>query len=664
MIDKVTLQVLANHCRAAAESMAYTLNRTAFSTFVKETEDFTVGIANRAGLTVSVPQDLGATWFIGLDYRNVIDAIADYEEGDICVTNDPYSGYVCTHAPDLHMWKPIFHQGELVCFAVGHVHNTDVGGAVPGSLSRSLQEVHQEGIRIPPTKLYRRGVLNEDVKNILLTNVRAPKQNWGDIMALVGSLNTGERKIRNIICKFGVLTYCEGLESLLDHAEAQARTLIRSMPDGEYHFSDYIDEDGDDGNPIRIAMTLRIDGDNAVMDFTGTDPQLLSSHNVPTGGHPRHTLLLVAVYFVLYTLNNNLQLNAGLTRPFTCILPEGTLLNPVFPAAVGMRSLSCNRLRTVIFGAFHAVLPDKIPASPSGTTSILNVMTTNNTTGERVMAAVNPVMGGSGALPYKDGSNGSGGDTTYLKNSPIEITESEVPIQVLRYGLQPNSGAPGYYRGGLAQIIEFRTTAPNSKVTARGRDRSRFRSWGALGGSAGMLSTFTLNPGTDREVQLGNRDVVPMGPGDVIRIVSSSGGGRGNPFQRPLDMVLADLRNGYVTQKAALRDYGVVFRNGVIDETDTERERASRKVEESVRQFDFGPERAEYESVWTRSVYDDLTRVLSDVPVQWRYFLKTEIFARVRNRNPGEAGPPDIIALYRQIAERYPALKIMTPTQA
>ena len=159
-IDKITLGILANHCRAAAESMAYTLYRTAHSTFVKETEDFTTGLATPAGATFATPIELGATWFVSLDYANVIDANSDYEEGDICLTNDPYSGFVCTHPPDLHLWKPIFHQGELVCFAVGHIHNTDVGGAVPASLSRTLTEVHQEGIRIPPMKLYRRGELD------------------------------------------------------------------------------------------------------------------------------------------------------------------------------------------------------------------------------------------------------------------------------------------------------------------------------------------------------------------------------------------------------------------------------------------------------------------------------------------------------------------------
>lgn len=174
-IDPVTLQILHNHAQAAADSMAYTLFRTAHSTFVKETEDFTSGLTTPDGMTFASPRELGATWFIGLDYGNAIRMIKDYKPGDVCITNDPYSGYVCTHPPDLHMWKPIFWEGEIVAFAVGHIHNTDIGGAVPASLSRALTEVHQEGIRVPPAKIVREGVLDETLLQVMLTNVRMPE---------------------------------------------------------------------------------------------------------------------------------------------------------------------------------------------------------------------------------------------------------------------------------------------------------------------------------------------------------------------------------------------------------------------------------------------------------------------------------------------------------
>ena len=330
-IDKVTLQILGNHVRAAAENMAYTLYRTAHSTFVKETEDFTTQVTDAAGMCVAVPMDLGATWYPGINYGPAMAMIPQYEPGDIGFTNDPYSGFLATHVPDLHMWKPIFHDGEIVCFACGHIHNTDMGGAVPASLSRALTEVHQEGIRFPPMKLYRRGELNDEVLRVMLMNVRKPEQNFGDLKAFIGALNTGERKLRAMIERFGVATVKAGMAGLLDYAEHQAREILRGIPDGEYVFSDYADEDAVGGNPCRLALRLCIEGDGAVLDFTGSDPQLTSALNVPTGGNPHHTLLLVGVYYVLYTLNPQLVLNAGLTRPFHCIAPEGTVLNPQFP---------------------------------------------------------------------------------------------------------------------------------------------------------------------------------------------------------------------------------------------------------------------------------------------------------------------------------------------
>ncbi len=625
-VDKITLQILANHTRATAENMAYTLYRTAHSTFVKETHDFTMMLTDRTGLTVAVPTDLGATWYTGINYGGAIAMIPEYRPGDIAFTNDPYSGYLATHVPDLHLWKPIFHEGEIVCFAGGHIHNTDMGGAVPASLSRSLTEIHQEGVRFPPMKLYREGVLNEDALRIMLLNVRKPDQNLGDLKAFVGALNTGERKVRAMLEKFGAGTFKEGLADLLDYAEGQARDILRSIPDGEYFFSDYADEDSVNGNPCRLALTLRIEGDRAVLDFTGTDPQLTSALNVPTGGDPRHTLLLVGVYYVLCTINPQITLNAGLTRPFTCIVPEGTVLNPVFPAAVGMRSLTCGRLRSLIFGAFAQAIPERMPAAPAGSSSIMNVMTTDNRTHRTILAAIDPIVGGGGGMPHRDGTNGSGADAAYLRNTPVEVNEAEVPIRILCYGLKPDSGGAGRRRGGLASVLQFKVFAPDTRITARNRDRSRFRPWGILGGKAGSPSNFILNPGTARERILGNTDIVAAEPGDVIHIHSPGGAGRGSPLDRPTEEVLLDVERGYVSVEAAERDYGVVVRDGMVDAPATEARRAAMRRHENGHHFDYGPERDEFESVWTRENYDALTGILAALPVHWRFFVKTKIF--------------------------------------
>ncbi|MGR3378891.1 hydantoinase B/oxoprolinase family protein [Salipiger abyssi] len=652
MFDRMTLQVLANHAKAAAENMAHTLHRTAHSAFVKETQDFTVMLLNRRGETVSVPMDLGATWYPGLTFGRAIGMIDAYRPGDVGFTNDAYACYVATHTPDTVFWKPVFHEGEIVAWTGGHIHNTDMGGAVPASLSRDLTEIHQEGLRFPPMKIVNEGVFDDKLLRIMSTNVRKPELNIGDTKAMIGALTTGERKIHAMISKFGRDAFLDGMEALLDHSEAQAREILGAIPDGSWEFADYADEDSVEANPMRLKLTLTVRGDEAVLDFTGSDPQLGSSLNVPTGGDPRHSVLLVGIYYVLYTLNPRLLLNTGMTRPFTCITPEGTVLNPAFPAAVGMRSLTCARLRSVIFGAFSQALPDRLPAAPAGNNIIVNVMTTDEQSKRRVIAAVNPVVGGGGGMPHRDGTNGSGADAAYLKNTPIEITETEVPVEFVKYGLARDSGGPGLWRGGLATEMAFRVFAPDSRVTARNRDRSRFRPWGVLGGRAGGLSDMIVNPGGAEERRLGNIDTAVLQPGDVLELRSAGGGGRGDPFRRDPQRVARDVARGYVSVEAALRDYGVAIRDGAVDAGATAAARAGHESPQG--HFHFGPEREGYEAQWTPATYDVLTALLDGLPVHWRFFAKTEIFRRMGARR----GPEGLAETLAEVRARYPDMPL------
>lgn len=650
MYDRMTLQVLANHARAAAENMANTLHRTAHSAFVKETQDFTVMLMDKGGDTFAVPMDLGATWYPGLTYGRAIDMVDNYRPGDVAFTNDPYSGHVATHAPDTHLWKPVFVEDEIVAWTGGHIHNTDMGGAVPASLSRSLSEIHQEGIRFPPMKLVNEGVFDDQIMRIMSTNVRKPSLNIGDIKALVGALNTGERKVHAMLERFGKQGFVEGVVALKDQAESQARAILRDIPDGDYLFADYADEDSDNANPCHLKLTLRIRDDQAVLDFTGSDPQLGSSLNVPSGGDPRHTILLVGVYYVLYTLNPRILLNTGLTRPFTCIAPQGSVLNPVAPAAVGMRSLTCARLRSVIFGAFSQAIPDRMPAAPAGNNCIVNVMTRDERSHRVVIAAVNPVVGGGGGMPHRDGTNGSGADAAYLKNTPIEITETEVPVEFVRYGLAQDTGGAGRWRGGLATEMAFRVFSPDTRITARNRDRSFFRPWGVLGGKAAGLSDMVVNPGADDERRLGNTDIAVLQPGDVLEIRSAGGGGRGNPIDREPWRVARDVACGRVSINTARAEYGVVIMDGSVDEPGTKALRAT--MEPHSGHFHFGPERDGYEVQWTPAAYDTLTAILAGLPIHWRFFAKTEIFRRMA----GRSGSDGVEAAFAETCTRFPEL--------
>jgi N-methylhydantoinase B len=657
-----TLQVLANYCAAAAESMGWTLMRTAHSTFVKETEDFSCQVLTPEGLTVASPKTFGATWYTGLDYGGVISAF-DYKEGDICVVSDPYSGYVATHAPDLHMWKPVFRDGELVCFVGNHIHNTDVGGAVPASLSRSLTEVHQEGIRIPPMRLMRDGKLNDDLLRMIATNVRLPEQNWGDLNAQIACVNVGERKVQEIIDRFGKDAFKSGLGQLLDYAENQAKAVIRDLPDGEYFFADYADEDQAGGFPVRIAVTLRIEGDSLTVDYTGSDPQLVSSMNMPTGGKERHSLAMVGVVYALYCLDPTIMLNAGLVRPVRAILPEGSVMNAVAPAAVGMRSLMSNLAQTAVIGAFCRVCPDRMPASPGSGLSIMNVKTTTKD-GRAVMASIGPVGGGAGGGPKADGAEGCGANMSFLKNTPVEINEAEVPIAIRRYGLVPDSGGAGFYRGGLGLEMEFQLFAPQSMVTARNRDRSRFSAWGLLGGKSGATSRFARNPGTEACVELGSTDVVHCDPGDVILIQGPGAGGYGNPFKRPVEKVVEDVKRGFVSVQSAGSDYGVVIReDGSVDDAATADLRATLSSEHKSEEFGHGPARLAYERTWTLARYDALTRILAAVPVTWRFFVKHQVFAAIGTSIPThEDDVTGVYQAYDTVRKRFNELPVLAWT--
>ena len=663
-IDNATsLRVLANYCAAAAESMGWTLMRTAHSTFVKETEDFSCQVLSPEGLTVASPRTFGATWYTGLDYSGVLGRF-DYKEGDICVCSDPYSGFVATHAPDLHMWKPVFWEGELMCFVGNHIHNTDVGGAVPASLSRTLTEVHQEGIRIPPMRLMRDGKLNQDLIDIISTNVRLPEQNWGDLNAQIACVAVGEAKVHDIIRRFGKEGFRSGLGQLLDYSEAQARRVISDLPDGEYFFADYADEDQTGGYPVRMAVTLKIHGDSLTVDFTGSDPQLVSSLNMPTGGNERHALAMVGVMYALYTLDPTILLNSGLVRPVRAILPEGTIVNATHPAAVGMRSLMCNLAQTTVIGAFCRVVPERLAASPGSALSIMNVKTSTRG-GRTIMASIGPVGGGAGGGPRGDGVEGCGANMSFLKNTPVEINEAEVPISIHRYGLIPDSAGPGRFRGGLGLEMQFQLFTPQSMVTARNRDRSNFSAWGLSGGQSGAVSRFIKNPGTERAVELGSTDIVHCDPGDVILIQGPGAGGFGPAHERSIEAVLFDIRRGFVTREHAKARYGVsLTADDSVNEEETASLRAAMAAEHVPTEFGHGPFRVDYEQVWTRERYEVLTNILASIPVSWRYFVKHRIFAVIgKSKASLSGGATDVYAAYREVVAQFPDLPSLQPTQ-
>ena len=452
------------------------------------------------------------------------------------------------------------------------------------------------------------------------------------------------------------------MDALLDYAEEQARTVIRSLPDGDYFFADYADEDSVGGKPCRIALTLKINDGSLILDYTGSDPQMSSSLNMPTGGRERHVLLLVGLTYILYTLNPNILLNAGMLRPARCIVPQGTVVNALEPAAVGMRSLTCKITHLVTFGAFSLAAPERLPACPAGGLSILNVKTMDRE-GHTVMASIGPVGGGAGGNPWADGVDASGANIAFMRNTPVEINEAEVPIRITRYGIAPDTAGAGQYRGGLGTVMEFKVFSPNTVVTARNRDRSQFASWGVLGGQAGAVSRFTRNPDTPSAEELGNTDLVPCNPGDVIRLVGGGAGGYGEPTKRDPRKVLEDVRRRYVSVETARHVYAVAIEKGSVNPEETGRlraEAATRHGGLAEPHFHFGAYRDAFEAKWTLPRYDALTSLLAGVPVSWRYFLKHSIFNELDRRiraGTVEDGAQVVHEIFETLLGIYPELR-------
>jgi len=338
---------------------------------------------------------------------------------------------------------------------------------------------------------------------------------------------------------------------------------------------------------------------------------------------------MVPYIYAMYTMDRSVLLNSGLLRPARCIIPEGSLVNPKYPAAVGMRSLGAMRLQSCVFGAFAQALPHVMPAACGDGGPLINVRTTDPRTGRLLMANLDPITGGAGGVAFRDGTEGSGANFAFLKNTPVEINEAEVPVKILRYGLATDSGGAGRWRGGTGTTLEFQVFSPHTMVTARNRDRSRFTPWGMEGGHAGKPSSFFLNPGSNREVNLGNTDFVTMDPGDVLRITSAGAGGYGSPLEREPERVLTDVRRGFVTAEAARAEYGVVIADDAVDEAATGTLRARMAAADGHRGFGYSEARIAFERMWTRENYDVLTEILARLPVDWRFFVKHRVFEAV-----------------------------------
>lgn len=534
-----------------------------------------------------------------------------------------------THLPDIHLIKPYFHDGRIIAFGLCFVHSSDVGGKVPGSVSPSAYDIHMEGIRIAPVKLYEAGQLNEQVLRLLLDNSRIPEQNLGDLKALMAALNRGEQRLKELIVRYGAQQVEQGIENLLEYAELKARTIIQDIPDGSYDFWDYL-EKGPGGYPIRLRCRMTITGTDIHLDFSGTDPQVRASFNIPTHNQQGHYMLVPALIRYFRTLDPTIPWNSGMVRMVRNYAPPASVLNPEPLAAVGARAATFIRVMDVITGALSQAQSSKVPAAGAGQACIVMMAMTDASDGKRKVGVIQPVCGGSGARPMKDGIDGMDFAVGHLRNIPAETVEAEMPVLIERYGLRADSAGAGKFRGGSGIDLRVRILSPDTVMTARNMERMEFQPWGRLGGGVGEHGEAILNEGRADERNLGRIDELLLQPGDTVTFLSQGGGGYGSPYERDPALVLNDVQKGLLSVEQARECYGVVINANTIDEVFTRLLRGG--LHNNGEAFSFGEARNEFEILWTDEMQLAVNAALSSYPLALRDYLKRQTMAEAERR--------------------------------
>lgn len=626
MSTDIARDIVALKLRAASEEMCVTLQRTSRSLYVKETADFCCAIADLEGRFVAYPRNIGVSGFVGLNIKATVDAAAEggpLRPGDVIIANDPYSTLgLATHLPDIQMIRPYFDGENVVAYGWSFIHCSDIGGRVPSSISPTNDSIYAEGLQIPPIRIVREGEIDADVERLILRNTRTPEADRGDFHAMFAALETGQRRISEMLDRYDASTLRDTQAAMIAETAVRTRTALRALADGEYHFTDFLDHDGISLLPVRISVTLTVRDGEMHIDFTGTDPQVRSAFNVASQGTV-HAWLVTRVLALIGTLDPEIHLNAGLIRTLTITAPTGSLVNAERPAAVGVRHATSSRVNDALSGALIQAAPQIVPAASSGL--VVPVVLAEPRAEGEVVQVLEPMVGGMGAREGADGVDGRDSGISNLSNNPIETVEAELSTTIHRYALRLDSGGAGRWRGGTGLELVFEVHAPASLLT-RGLERRIFRPWGYAGGKPGAQSELVLNEGTEHEQRPLSPDVVPVSPGDVVILRTSGAGGYGDPLDREPSAVLADVRSGLVSPAAAKQDYGVVVRAEHVDETATREQRARLRDE---RGFGLGAERRRWDQVLPASDYDLFVSALMERPRTERSSLRERALSAV-----------------------------------
>jgi N-methylhydantoinase B len=569
--DAIRRELIREGLAAICEEMAVSVIRTSHSETVKSAMDFSTALCDASGEIiaqgVTLPNQLGA----------LPDAVAavlrefsgTLVPGDVVMVNDPFAGGM--HVPDIFVVKPIFLESRLVAIVATVAHHADLGGLVPGSMSPYAEECYQEGLRIPPLRLYAAGKPEHGVFALLRANTRVPEIVLGDMAAQLVACDTGETGLLRLIAHHGEEVFNAQVKGLLDYTEELTRREIRTFPAGTYRFTDYLDDDGVHLGPVAISVAVTI-GDGAVtMDFEGSSPQVKASLNSTLSFTKSNA------YAAMRTLlRSDIPNNAGFFRPITVRAPLGSIVNCVLPAATGTRGLTGFRVLDAVFGALAPAVPDRIMGASDGGLSLVTIGGVRPD-GER-FSVVELLSGAWGGQSEHEGQDGVPNLGANVSNIPVEMLEAAVPVRIERYGYVPNTGGAGQHRGGLSLEREY-TFLGESVLSVRS-DRRAILPYGIGAGRPGTASDNRFTTGGE-EVRLPSKFSRPVVAGDRFYHRTAGAGGWGDPLDREPLAVAGDVRNGILSVERAVAEYGVVISpdGRSLDAAATDAERSARRTE-------------------------------------------------------------------------------------
>ena len=550
-VDPVTFEVVNNALVGVAEQMAATILRTSYSTVIREMLDYSTAVFDLDGRIIAqscrIPIHLNS---MSRSLRTTLDEsipIGEWEEGDIIVTNDPYKGG--QHLPDIQTFLPVFHRGTLVAICGTLGHHLDVGGMRPGSYAGEAVEIYQEGLRIPPIKLFERGKLDERLFDLIGCNIRLPDITIGDLRSQTAALEIGRDGVIELIDRYGADTLRACMEEATVASEARLRARIRELPEGRFQGTYYVDDDGVVDEPIRIVTTLTIEDGSIHVDFTGTDPQRRSPINATLSSCES------ATYFaILSILDPTIPANYGVYRPIRITAPEGTVVNALPPAPVVGRNAITHTIVNALTIALSEVVPERITAGYYGMSNVYILSGEGGPDGHGWIF-FDIEVGGGGGRPAKDGLDCYSQGIHNLANTPIEMVETTYPLRFTHYELIPDSGGAGRSRGGLGvrRDIEF--------LDERGAldtqfDKFKVAPFGLFGGGDGATGKLVLNPDGPDPRELASKTVaLELRRGDVVSMWTQGGGGYGSPGERQTAAIVQDLREGKLSAPAAREHY-------------------------------------------------------------------------------------------------------------